>query len=440
MVTLMKNSADITLILGGGFAGLFTALRLSRQHYPQKLLLIDREKRFTFKPLLYEFLSGEMTADQIWPCYKELLQGSSVTFIQDTVQSIDLHQQQVKLASGSHQTYSHLVLALGSTTRYFDVKGAPENSFSFRTGQDALVLSKHLHVCLQQAVQIDEPQQRCSLLTVVVIGAGSAGVELAATLADLLPDWYAVLGGNPQEIRVVLLGRGVELLSGARGESKSSLRSCARTALQRRRVPVELCLETEVIAIDANQVEFKRNEQFETLQTATVVWTAGIATNPFIKALPIPQEHRDHHGRLQVTPTLQLPDFPEVFAAGDCVVCEQNPLPPTAQAAYQQGEVIAQNLKAIAEGTKLSPAEVKLSGTFLKLGLGESAANLLDRFEVEGQLGHLIRQATYAELLPTPVHNLKATTKWMVDEIFQRHNSPGNLANIPVVQERQGNF
>lgn len=434
----MNHLTAPTLIVGGGFVGLFTALYLSQKRYPGTTLLIDREERFTFKPLLYEFLSGEMKAEQVWPCYKELLQGSNVTFVQDTVQSIDLHQRQVGLASGSHHAYSHLVLGLGSNPRYFNVKGAHENSFSFRTGQDAVTLSKHLQACLQQAVQLDDRQQRCSLLTVVVIGAGAGGVELAATLADLLPDWYAVLGGNPQELRVVLLGRGVELLSGEKGKSKSKLRSFAETALQRRRVSVEVCLEAEVTTVDANRVEFKRKEQIETIQTTTVVWTAGVATHPLLKDLPIPQEHRDDHGRLQVTPTLQLPDFPEVFAAGDCAVCEQNPLPPTAQVAYQQGRAIAQNLKAIAQGAKLSPAEVKLSGTFLKLGLGESAANLLDRFEVEGQLGHLIRQATYAELLPAPAHNFKATTKWMIDEIFQRHSSPGNLDNIPVVQERQG--
>lgn len=71
---------------------------------------------------------------------------------------------------------------------------------------------------------------------------------------------------------------------------------------------------------------------------------------------------------------------------------------------------------------------MSLRGTLLKLGLGESAADLLDRFEVKGKVGHLIRQATYLELLPTPVHNFKATTEWLVDEVFHHHDKPASFA------------
>lgn len=101
--------------------------------------------------------------------------------------------------------------------------------------------------------------------------------------------------------------------------------------------------------------------------------------------------------------------------------------------AYQQGAAIARNLKAITEGNEPSPAEVKLRGSLIKLGLGESAANILNRFEIKGKPGHLIRQATYLLLLPTPVHNFKATGEWLVDEIFQRYCHPGNLAGVAAI-------
>jgi NADH dehydrogenase len=117
---------------------------------------------------------------------------------------------------------------------------------------------------------------------------------------------------------------------------------------------------------------------------------------------------------------LQLPDFPEVFAGGDCAVDMENLLPATAQVAYQQGAAIAHNLKAISEGDELTPAHVRLRGTLMKLGLEESVAEIFDRFEVKGKLGHLIRQATYIELLPKPVHNFKVTTEWLTDEIFHQ--------------------
>lgn len=89
-----------------------------------------------------------MDATQVWPRYEELLHNSGITFVQDTVQAIDLHQRQVELTSGLHYTYNHLVLALGSTTNYFSINGAQENSLPFRTGEDAVSLARHLRDCL----------------------------------------------------------------------------------------------------------------------------------------------------------------------------------------------------------------------------------------------------------------------------------------------------
>ena len=404
------------LILGGGFTGLFTALHLSHQRCTLPTILVDREWSFIFKPLLYEFLSGELNVDLVWPRYDDLLHNSGIAFVRDTVQDIDLQTRQVRLSSGLQYTYSNLVLALGSTVGYFGIEGAQENTFPFRTAEDAIALGQHLRDCLQRASQTSDLEERRTLLTVAILGAGRSGIELAATLADLLPDWYAPLGGNVSEIRIVVIQRGKEILKG----DLNNLRSSAHSALQKRTVPIELLLEAEVSAVRANQVEFKRQNSSEVFPAATIIWTTGTATHPLIKALPITEAYRDKQGRLQVTPTLQLPDFPEVFAGGDCTVDMQNPLPATAQVAYQQAAMIARNLKAISEGDAPSPVHVRLRGTLMKLGLDESVAEIFDRFEVKGKLGHLIRQATYLEMLPTPMRNFKATAEWLTDEIFHR--------------------
>lgn len=412
----MHDATDSVLILGGGFTGLFTALHLSHQRCSLPTTLIDQEWSFIFKPLLYEFLSGEMKVDLVWPRYDELLHKSGVAFIRDTIKEIDLQNRQVRLESGLHYTYGYLVLALGSTTGYFGIEGAKENSFAFRTGEDAIALGRHLRDRLQQATQTEDPEQRRTLLTVAVLGAGRSGVELAATLADMLPDWYTQIGGNAQEIRVVVIQRGQEILKG----DTNNLRQTAQKGLQQRTVPVEILLEAEISAVHPQKVELKRHNQIVPLAAATIIWTTGTATHPLIQALPISQEYRDKQGRLKVTPTLQLPEFPEVFAGGDCTVDSSNPLPATAQVAYQQAATIAHNLKAISEGKSLSPAQVRLRGTMMKLGLEESVAEIFDRFEVKGKPGHLIRQAVYLEMLPTPIRNFKATTEWLTDEIFQK--------------------
>lgn len=432
----MSHSTDPTIILGGGFTGLFTALHLSHLHYSQPALLIDQQERFSFNPLLYEFLSGEMKDDQVWPRYEGLLKDRDVKFVQDTVEAIDLEQRQVKLASGLSYNYRYLVLALGSCLGYFGVEGAKEHSLAFRNGEQVVALSIHLRDCLQRASQTADLQQRRTLTTIAVVGAGPSGVELATTIADLLPNWYSEMGGNPQEIRVVIIERDTEILGG-RGNSKSSLHDTAQKALLERNVPVELLLGAKVCAVHPDQIEFQRDEQSETIPTATIIWTAGTTALPVIKDLPISDDKRDRTGALHVTPTLQLLDFPEVLAGGDCAAQVEKPLPPTAQVAYQQGYAIARNLKALSEGNELREAEVNLRGTLMKLGVGESAAYLFDRYYVGGKFGHLIRQATYLELLPTPIHNFKVTGKWLVDEIFQHFSEENDFASAAAMSLRK---
>lgn len=402
-----------TLILGGGFTGLFTALNLSHQHYKIPTILIDREWNFIFKPLLYEFLSGEMGIQYISHRYDDLLNNSGVEFVRDTIEAIDLQQQQVHLASGLHYTYSSLVLALGAITGYFDVEGAKEYTLPFRTGEDAIALAHQLRDCLQRATQTVEIQQKQTLLTVAILGAGRTGVELSATLADLLPNWYTPLGGDSADIRVVIIQRGKAILKG----DSDRLRQTVRDALKQRKMLVEVWLEAEVIEVRSGTIVVKRNNQTEELLAATIIWTTGTATNPLITALPIPETSRDKKGRLKLTNTLQLPDFPEVFAGGDCTVMEK-PWPAIAQVAYQQGAAIAHNLQAISEGRPPLPVEIGLRGTLMKLGLDESVADLFDSYEVKGHLGHLLRQAAYIEMLPTPVRNFKATVEWLPDELF----------------------
>lgn len=273
-------------------------------------------------------------------------------------------------------------------------------------------------------MQTEDIDQRRKLLTVAIVGGGASGVEMAATLADFLPSWYGALGGNSQEIRVILLNHGQEILG---GDINDPLREIAEQELPKRTVAVEILTGAEVTAIHPNTIEYKRDGKIETLATYTTIWTAGTCTHSLIQDLPISQEHRDHRGRLLVTPTMQLPDFPEVFAGGDCAAVKDSSLPPTAQVAYQQGVNIAENLKALALGEELKPAQVDIRGTLLKLGVNDAAANFFNKFEVVGEAAHLIRQGTYLTLLPTPIHDFKASAKWLDEEIFHHHLDPNKV-------------
>ncbi len=431
----MNQSTQTTVIVGAGFAGLLTALHLRHQHFIHSIILIDPQERFVFKPMLYEMLTGELEEDVVCPTYEELLQGSEIFFVKDKVIALNLSQKRVDLASGSYYTYNHLVLAVGSIQGYLGTKGAQENAFAFRTKENALILEHQLRDCLLRASQTNDEQQRRSLLTFAIVGAGPAGVEMTATLADLLPYWYAKLGGNIHEIRIVLLNHGKEIL---RGDVNAHLKNDALEAFKTRTVSVELLLGVSVKAVQADRLEYQSasRSETETLLTQTTIWTAGTAVNPLIQSLSsqISPPHLDKHGLPLVTPTLQLLDFPDVFVAGDCAEVQGQHQPALAQVAYQQGTAIAHNLIALSQGEPLRPVEVELRGTLMKLGLGNGAANLFDKVEINGKLADLIRNATYLEMLPTPVHNFKATTEWLKEEIFHRYPKP---KQVPAVSPQQ---
>jgi len=412
----MQQSSHPTIILGGGFVGLFTALHLSQQNYPHPIILIEQRDRFSFKPLLYELLSGELHSQQVYPRYQELLSGSRVKFVQDTIKAINLHYQRITLASGQHYNYRSLVLALGSQTTYFNTPGADQYTLPLTNGAEAIALRKHLRIRLHQAIQAKTIAERRYLLTVAIVGAGPAGIELACTLADLLPIWYDELGGDSDDIRIVLVNRSRDLL---KGDINSQLRCTVQRSLKYRQV--ELLFDAEVTEIHSNRVQYQQQDKSQELQAGTIVWTAGTTPNSLLAELPIAPEQRDQRGRLVVKPTLQLLDFPEVFAAGDCAIHPDAPQPPTAQVAYQQGRAIAQNLKLQASGKPLLPAQIHLRGTLMKLGLNDGVANIFNKVQIKGQPGHLLRQATYLDLLPTPAHNARITTEWLTDELLQRH-------------------
>jgi len=417
-----------TVILGGGFTGLYTALQLRRNNYPHSVILIDQKERFRFRPLLYDYVSDQMDEQQVMPRFEDLLRGSGVHFVQDTVAGIDLPNRQVQLQTGTVCPYSNLVIAPGSVTGYFGVEGAQENTIAFRDSDDAIALTQHIRTCIDQAMQSDDPADRRQLLTFVIVGGGPTGVELAATLADLVPEWWCQqAGGNFQDVRVVLLNRGSEILA---GDINDPLRGIADQQLRQRAIAVEILQEATATAIRPDAVEYKQGEESATLATHTTIWTAGTATHPLLKDLPIAEEHRDRKGRLVVTPTLQLPDYPEVFAGGDCVSLEGASLPPTAQVAHQQGMAIAANLQALNTGKDLKPVDISLRGTLMKLGLEEGAANIYDRVQVEGKAAHLIRQGTYMSLLPNPVHNAQAGLKWFNDEVLDRYLEPAQPGTI----------
>ncbi|MEO1396946.1 MAG: NAD(P)/FAD-dependent oxidoreductase [Cyanobacteria bacterium J06634_5] len=419
-----------TVIIGAGFSGLFTALHLTNQGYRHPIVLIDRNERFCFKPLLYDYISGEMRSYQTNPVYVELLQGRSISFVQGTVELVDLEARQVRLSDGRTQAYENLVIAPGCVPSFF-ADGASEHAFTFHSKADADALKAHLMARCKEAVQHPSSEVRRSLLTVAIVGGGPVGVELALTLGDLLPQWYhdaknaasSKTSSSLEDIRIVLLNRSDIL----KGDVNSLLRDSAMSAMEDRAVQPEVIPGASVTAVYPNSIEFSHNDQTEILPAATTVWAAGTKVHPLVEAISVPRSHRTKRGQLLVKPTLQLLAYPEVFAAGDCAVIGSEegyakPLPAIAQVAYQQGGAIAAALLAKAkQKDSLPSANVSLRGTVMKLGIGTAVANVFDRYEISGTAGQTIRRMMYLSLLPTPAYNVGTTLSWIKDDVFNAH-------------------
>ncbi|HEY9702546.1 MAG TPA: FAD-dependent oxidoreductase, partial [Allocoleopsis sp.] len=288
------NKQNRICILGGGFGGLYTALRLNQlpleQETKSEIILIDQSDRFVFTPLLYELITQEMQTWEIAPPFVELLHNTNIRFTQSIVNEINLSDKIVTLEKNNQINYDYLVLALGGETPLNLVPGAAEYALPFRTIQDAYLLAEKLRFLSKT-----EPDK---IIRISVVGGGYSGVELACKLADRL--------GNKAKIRLIELGD--KILQ----NSPQFNRETAQKALEERGIWLDL--ETGVENITADSISLIYKGRIDTIPTDIVLWTVGTEVNPIIKTLDLEKNER---GRLKTTSTLQLIDHPEIFALGD---------------------------------------------------------------------------------------------------------------------------
>jgi NADH dehydrogenase len=378
-------------ILGGGFGGLYTALRLSqlpfsKQEKPE-IVLVDRRDRFLFVPLLYELMTGELQTWEIAPPFAELLENTGVRFCQGTVSGIDLESKQVQLHDGPEFACDRLVLALGGETPLDAVKGAVEYAYSFRSLADAYRLEERLRFL--EASDTDK-------IRIAIVGAGYSGVELACKLADRL--------GEKGRLRLV------EQSDTILRTSPEFNRETATKALEKRHVWLDL--ETEVESIGSDTISLIYKGQLDVLPVDIVLWTVGTQVAPAVRSLPLKQNHR---GQLTVTPAMQVIDYPDIFALGDLVECRDatgQKVPSTAQAAFQQADYTAWNVWASLTGRPLLPLRYQPLGEMMTLGIDSATLTGLG-LKLDGQLAHIARRLTYLYRMPTFEHQLKVGFHWI---------------------------
>lgn len=325
------------LILGGGFAGLQCAKRLGGKNV--RVTLVDRWNHHLFQPLLYQVATGGLAMSEIAQPLRSILSShKNVTTIMGDVEGIDLPLKQVRLKDRVID-YDYLVIALGAKTSFFGKNDWAKYTLGLKSLDDAMAIRKAVLLAFEKAESASDSTETEKLLTMVVVGGGPTGVEMAGSLAELA---RVVLKNDfrnidPALTKVHLIEAGPRLLS----MFPESLSDYTLERLESMGVTVHLnCRVKEVgegyvIAGD------------QRIETEVIVWGAGVEASEVSRTLGgIPL---DRAGRIEVLPDLSLPGYPEVFAAGDIVALTDMygvEVPGVSPAAIQMGEFIAECIKS----------------------------------------------------------------------------------------------
>jgi demethylphylloquinone reductase len=383
-------------ILGGGFGGLYTALRLQQLDWgnvQRKIILVDKSDRFVFTPLLYELLTGEMTAWEVAPTFQDLLQGTNIEFRQGTVESIDLTAQSVQFSGYEPINYDKLVLSLGGETPIGNTPGVAEHTIPFRNLNDVNRLEGRLRQLETSGAE---------KIRVAVVGAGFSGVELACKLADRL--------GDRGRIRLVELG--TKILPAAVEFNQTA----AQAALSERKVWIDL--ETSVKEVTATELALEYREQVDRIPVDVVLWTVGNQVNPVVANLVF---ERNLRGQIKTLPTLQTVDRPEVYALGDLAEVidgDGNKIPATAQSALQQADFAAWNIWSQTLHKPLLPFRYTNLGEMMALGSNSATLSGLG-LQLDGTAAYLARRLVYLYRLPTLNHQIQVGLHWIGQPIAQ---------------------
>jgi NADH dehydrogenase len=399
------------VIVGGGFAGVYTAMALEKaigRDNDIDVVLVSRENYLVFQPMLPEVISGSIGLTDVVSPIRRLLKRTQL-HMRD-VEAIDLEKKLVVANPGFRPQphlipYDHLVLALGNVTDFRGMRGLAEHAFPFKNLVDALNLRNHAIRAVRESAIEQNPAFRRELLTFVVAGGGFSGVEAVAELNDFvraLAKSFPSIDRN--EIRVVLLHAGDRILP----EMAPNLALFAQKILAGR--GVEIRFNTRLEAATSDTAILQGGER---IATRTIVSTVPAFPHPVVESLPLP---KGRGGRIKATSEMQVEGTPDVWAVGDCALVPMvngELAPPTAQHAIRQAGVAAHNILASVRGGTRR--------TFTFTGLGKMGS-LGHRSAVAEVFGILIAwfmwRTIYLFKMPGWGRRVKVASAWALDLVL----------------------
>ena len=406
------------VILGGGFGGVYTAIHLEKLLAgveAVEICLVSRDNFFLFTPMLHEIAASDLEITNIVNPLRKLLR--KVEVLVGDVHQIDLPNKRVLISHGYRNRslqieYDQLVIALGSVTNFYDIPGLADLAVPMKSLRDAVQLRAQIIQHLEEANSDCDPADLQSLLTFVVAGGGFAGVETVAALNDFVREalpFYPNL--NEGMLRVVLVHSGPVILP----ELGEDLGRYTQKVLTRNGVQIRL--NTRVERMTEDTVFLAHGAP---VRSHTLVWTAGTVPSPLISSLPCAKER----GRICVDPFLQVRDWPDVWAVGDCafVPDSRNPgksHPPTAQHAMREGKVAAQNIAAAFLGRPRKAFSFTTIGLLASLGRRTGVARICG-FNFSGFFAWWMWRTVYLSKLPGLDKKVRVAFDWTLDLLFPK--------------------
>ncbi len=370
------------VVLGAGFGGLEFCERFD---YPgARITLVDRTNHHLFQPLLYQVATAGLSATDIAQPVRSILRDQpNVTVLLDAVVDFELAEKKVILVDNV-MTYDYLVLALGGCTSYF---GHPEwEKFApgLKSLEDALRIRSQILLAFERAETEPTPDMHDRLMTIVVVGGGPTGVELAGAFAELArhvlkADFRRI---DASQARVILIEANPRILANLTPELSAS------GQWQLEALGVEVRTNTKVKSISEGRVDLDNGE---TIWTGNIIWAAGVSASPLTKRLGV---KLDRAGRVIVNPDLSVPGFPEVFAIGDMaqvLEADGSPVPGVSPAAMQMAKYVAHIIEeelAFSGSVTRAPFKYWDKGTMATIGRSAAVAKV-GRFEFSGLMAWL---------------------------------------------------
>ena len=348
------------VILGGGFGGLTAARSLTKI---ADVTVVDRHNFQTFLPLLYQVSTAGLAADHVAYPIRGALRKTGAKFRMASPISIDHKNKQVKLDSSELLDFDHLIIALGSTTADFGIPGVNEYALGMKSVHEALTIRAEVMRRFEDLCRFEDSTR----FTISVIGGGPTGVEMAGALAELVRGPLKSDQANAAaHIDVQLIEAGDRLLP------PFSPSLSARTKKDLEKLGVKVMLNSAVKALAHREVVLKDGT---TLPSEITVWAAGVQGSPAMAQLNLPVVGN----RLAVDPSLQVKNYPNIWALGDIAGAlgkDGRPLPMVAPVAIQQGKFIAKQIERITKQKPLKAFSYLDKGSMATIGRNKAVVEV----------------------------------------------------------------